>query len=122
MIEKKLIIAIHKRLIAQFGGIEGVRDDGLLDSALAHPQHKRVYDKDADVFDLTASLCYALIKNHPFVDGNKRVGAVVCEFVLIKNGYEIKATEEEKYVIFMGVAAGEITEEELSVWLSENVK
>lgn len=122
MIEKRLIFAIHKRLIVTFGGIDGIRDEGLLESALAHPKHKKAYDSGADIFDLTACLCYSLIKNHPFIDGNKRVGAVVCEFVLMKNGYEINASEEEKYVVFMGIAAGKVSEKELSAWLSENVK
>ena len=120
MIDKRLILTIHKRLIALFGGCGGVRDLGLLESALCRPQNLQAYQPGCDIFDLAACLTYGLIKNHPFVDGNKRVAAVACELVLNKANYQITATEEQKYIVYMQLAGGELTQGGLAAWLREN--
>lgn len=120
MIDKRLILTIHKRLIALFGGCDGVRDLGLLESALCRPENLQAYQPGCDIFDSAACLAYGLIKNHPFVDGNKRVAAVVCELALNKAGYQMTASEEEKYLVYMKLAAGEIAQAGFSDWLRTN--
>jgi death-on-curing protein len=122
MIRKDVVLAIHKKLIAKFGGISGLRDEGLLDSALARFSMVKHYKINANLFECVAAVTYGIIKNHPFIDGNKRVGVVVCELVLLKNNYNLEATEEEKYAVFIGVASGKVTEENLSKWLSNRCK
>ena len=120
MIDKERAIAIHNRVISEFGGSFGVRDEGLLESALARFEMTQAYNEEATIFDCDAALTYSLVKNHPFIDGNKRTGAVVCEFVLAKNGYSLKAIEAEKCVVFLRLAAGDISESEFAAWMSDN--
>ena len=111
-------LAVHDAQIARFGGSAGVRDQGLLESALARPQNLWSYGQPAPDFAALAA-CYAfgIIKNHPFLDGNKRVGYVLCRVFLLKNGWNLLASQEEKYRTFYAVASGEMAEEELAVWL-----
>lgn len=120
MIEKRLVKAIHRRLIAEFGGSSGLRDEGLLESALARPENRECYAEGCDIFDKAGSLAFGLIKNHPFIDGNKRVAAVMCELMIIKEGYEIIANELEKYRVYMLLASGDLTEKEFIDWLRDN--
>jgi death-on-curing protein len=122
MIKKDVVLAVHKRLVAEFGGISGLRDEGLLDSALARFDMLKHYKNNVSLFECAAAVVYALINNHPFIDGNKRVGAVICELILQKNGYKLKATEKEKYVVFIGVASGKVSENDLSEWLFDRCK
>ena len=122
MITKQFVLVVHTKLILQFGGLDGIRDEDLLESALARPKNLKAYGKNLTTLHLGASLAYGIIQNHPFIDGNKRVGMVLCELILAKDGYTLTATEEEKYVIFMQVASGKISEEELVKWLSKNSK
>lgn len=120
MIDKKLIIAIHARLLSEFGGTDGIRDMGLLESAIARPHHLKQYEPQSSLLDQVSILVCGLIQNHPFVDGNKRVGAVVCELCLFKAGYFLSASEEEKYRVIMRIAAGELNAVDFTVWLQEN--
>lgn len=120
MIKKQFVLAVHTKLILRFGGLDGIRDEDLLESALARPQNLKAYRKHLTPVHLSASLAYGIIRNHPFVDGNKRVGMVLCELTLVKAGYTITATEEEKYVAFIKVASGHMTEAELIDWLLAN--
>ena len=120
MINKRLIKAIHRRLIAEFGGSGGIRDEGLFESALSRPQNRQVYVADCDIFEQAGSLAFGIIKNHPFVDGNKRVAAVACELMIVKEGYEISAGELEKYKVYMLLAAGDMPEKEFIDWLRQN--
>ena len=122
MITKQFVLILHTKLILQFGGLDGIRDEDLLESALARPKNLKAYGKNLTALHLGASLAFGIIQNHPFIDGNKRVGMVLCELMLRKSGHTLTATEEEKYVIFINVAAGKITEEELVVWLSKHSK
>ncbi len=120
MIDKRLVKAIHRRLIAVFGGIDGVRDEGLLESALARPENLQCYNPQCDVFDKAGTLVFGLIKNHAFVDGNKRVAAVVCELVLAKEGFCLLPSELEKYNCYMLLASGDMSEAHFISWLRQS--
>lgn len=111
------VVAIHQRQIAEHGGGDGVRDIGLLESALARAQNILAYVPDADIARLAAAYAFGIVKNHPFVDGNKRTGYVVMETFLIKNGFELRATPADKYLTFIRLAEGSITEDEFAEWL-----
>ena len=115
------VLAMHARQIAEHGGGSGVRDIGLLESALARPQNILSYEPDADIARLAASLAIGIAKNHPFVDGNKRTALVATRTFIILNGFELKASQQEKYLTFLSLAEGSISEDELAVWLRERV-
>jgi death-on-curing protein len=120
-ISETLAMAIHRRQLAEHGGLDGVRDPGLLQSALARPRHLFAYtDPTPGLPALAASYAYGIARNHPFIDGNKRTAAVVCETFLELNGMSIEATDMELYPIFLDLAAGAISEEELAEWLVEH--
>ena len=116
-----VVLAIHKRQIAEHGGSDGVRDLGLLESALARPRNIAAYEPEADVTRLGAAYAFGIAKNHPFVDGNKRTALVACRTFLMLNGYQLNATPAEKYLTFLSLAEGSLSEEELSDWLREKV-
>jgi death on curing protein len=117
-IEKTLALAIHERQLAEHGGGTGVRDEALLDSALARPQQLFAYgDPPPDIAALAASLAYGLARNHPFVDGNKRTAHVCYRVFLALNDVRLIASDEEKYITMLKLAEGSLTEEELAAWL-----
>jgi death-on-curing protein len=116
---RETVLAMHELLLAEFGGSPGMRDEGLLDSALARPHNLSAYDKPA-VFDLAASLAFGLIKNHPFVDGNKRVGFASAVVFLELNGYRFRATEVDATVRTLALAAGAMTQAQYAAWLEDN--
>ena len=117
---KTLIVAMHRELIKQYGGFYALRDESLLESALAKPQQKFASEESATIFDLAASLGYGLAKNHPFADGNKRIAFTAMGVFLTINGFEITATEVDAVVTILGVADGSVSESELAEWLREN--
>lgn len=112
--------AMHAELIAEHGGVEGLRDPGLLSSALARPKNRRAYGKTSSIFDLAAVYGSAMVRNHPFTDGNKRVALMVMYAFLGMNGYRLVAAEAEAAGIMLGLAAGNVDEKELSAWLEQN--
>lgn len=112
--------AAHSEQIAEHGGGEGVRDPGLLESAMARPQNLSAYG-DPDAADLAAAYAYGIARNHPFVDGNKRTAAVVSETFLLLNGYRLTATDAELVVAFLALAAGELLEEETAAWFRDHL-
>ncbi len=117
-IEKPLALAIHDRQLAEHGGAGGVRDETLLDSALARPKQLHAYGQPPpDLADLAASLAYGLARNHPFVDGNKRTAAVACEVLILLNGANLEADDLELYPQYLGLAAGTLGEAEFAAWL-----
>lgn len=113
--------AAHAEQLAEHGGAEGVRDDGLLESAFARPRNLADYG-DPDAAALAAAYAYGIARNHPFVDGNKRTAAVVSETFLMLNGYVLTATDAELVVAFLELAAGQLTEEELADWFRQHVR
>jgi death on curing protein len=120
-VEPRVALALHAEQLRAWGGGQGVRNSGLLESALARPQNLAAYG-EPDAAQLAASYAYGLAKNHPFVDGNKRTALVVCETFLIDNGYELVASDAELAVLFEALAAGELSEEELADWFRERVQ
>lgn len=122
-ISEALALAIHERQLAEHGGGSGVRDIGLLQSALARPQQAWNYgDPPPDIAELAASLAHGLARNHPFVDGNKRT-AHVCYRVFLKlNGADLVATEEEKYLRMIALADGSLDEAGFAAWLRDRIK
>lgn len=121
LISMDAVLAIHRRQIAEHGGDEGIRDRGLLDSALARPKNLIAYSEDIpDVAALAAAYGYGICKNHAFVDGNKRVAYVVCMTFLKLNGSILTASPEEKYITFLKLAEGSINEKDLADWLRAN--
>jgi death-on-curing protein len=117
-VREDVVLALHLRQLAEHGGGEGVRDDGLLRSALARPQNLLVYgDPPPDLASLAAAYAYGIARNHPFVDGNKRTALVVARLFLLLNGVNLVATQEEKYLTFLKLAAGELSEGELTNWV-----
>ena len=113
-------IAAHAEQIAEHGGGEGIREAGLLDSAMARPQNLALYG-DPDVSELAASYAFGIARNHPFVDGNKRTAAVVSETFLVLNGHVLTATDAELVITFVALAAGEFSEEELTTWFRDHL-
>lgn len=117
-LHKELILIVHERQIAEHGGASGVRDHGLLESALARPQNIFGYGS-GDAIDMAAAYAFGLARNHPFVDGNKRTAFVTCELFLAANGFELAASDEECLAMMLALAASEIGEEEFAAWLRE---
>ena len=115
------IIAVHNMMIARFGGSDGIRDEGLIDSALARPANLYHYDRCSDVSKLAAAYAYGIIQNHPFVDGNKRTGFMAAFMFLDLNGATLHADEVTATVMTLSLAASEIDESEYAIWLSENI-
>src|SRR3954463_2381895 len=113
-----VVAAIHSRQLAEHGGLDGVRDSGMLSSALARPKNAFAYSQpNLDHPALAAAYAFGIVKNHPFVDGNKRTAYVLCRTFLKLNGYDIDATDVEKYQVFLGVADGTIAESQLADWI-----
>ena len=118
---KDLILAVHNRQLAEHGGGAGVRDEGLLESALARPQNLFSYG-ESDVAALAGAYALGIAKNHPFIDGNKRTAFVACELFLAANGYDLIASDEECLAMMLGLAVSEIDDAEFAAWLRENVQ
>ncbi len=120
--EPYVVLAIHRRLIAEHGGLDGVRDEGLLASALAKPKNLYHYDNPKpSMAEIAAAYAYGIARNHAFIDGNKRTALVVCRLFLALNGIELKAGSADKYQTFVKLASGELTEEELAHWIIPRV-
>ncbi len=122
-IEKMLVLAIHARQVSEHGGTAELRDERLLESALARPQQLHAYgDPMPDLADLAAALAFGLARNHPFVDGNKRTAAVSCETFLELNGATLKADDLDLYPQYLGLAEGKVTEPAFAAWLRERTR
>ena len=113
------VLLLHEQSLAQHGGSPGIRDEGLLDSALGKPQNLFSYGTPV-IFDLAASYAFGLVKNHPFLDGNKRTGFVVGVLFLELNGYRFSATEADAAVRTLALAAGDMSESAFAAWLETN--
>lgn len=120
-IEEGDALAIHARLIELHGGAAGLRGQALLASALARPRQHHAYGS-ADLIKLSALYTVAIVRNHPFADGNKRTGFVVGVLFLELNGFEFHASEEEATQAVLRLAAGNLTEEEYAIWVGKNSK
>jgi len=118
-IQKAVVLALHSEQLAEHGGSDGIRDDGLLDSALAKPLNLLAYT-EPDLFDLAASYAFGIAQNHPFVDGNKRTALAVSLTFLYLHGWDIVAPKGMLYDTFMHLAEGTLSEGELGAWLRQH--
>jgi death-on-curing protein len=121
-VEKEALLLLHAKSMARFGGAEGVRDDGLLDSALSRPRNAYQYEKLRDIAGLAASYAFGLAKNHPFADGNKRLAFMAVGLFLALNGWRLEAQPVDAIRAVMALASGEIGEREFSAWLRLHIK
>jgi death-on-curing protein len=113
------VIAIHSRQLRRFGGATGLRDDGLLRSAIERPLNKRHYEQ-AELPDLAAAYAFGLAKNHAFVDGNKRIAFMSMMIFLRKNDVRFAPDQAHATTMIMSLAAGEVSEESLARWIRDN--
>jgi len=114
---KDMVEAFHRESLARFGGADGLRDPGLLESALARPENIHAYEPDADIFRLAAAYCSGVVKNHPFIDGDKRTGTLCAVVFLGLNGVDVEFDEATIVIMIYGLAAGEVAEDRLAGWL-----
>jgi len=115
-------MAIHHRQISEHGGSEGLRDEGLLASALARPQNVLAHAQPPpDLAALAAAYAYGIARNHPFVDGNKRTALVAARTFLLLNAVNLEANQDEKYLTFLQLAQGTLTEEQLADWIRKRI-
>jgi death-on-curing protein len=122
-LDKALVLAIHDRQLAEHGGSSGLRDQGLLESALARPQQLHAYGEPTpDLADLAASLAHGLARNHPFIDGNKRTAAVCCETFIELNGASLAAEDVDMFVRFLALAEGKLGAEKFAAWLRAHLQ
>jgi len=117
-----VVLAIHETALSEHGGLPGVRDEGLLASALGRPRNKWAYEETADIHDLAAAYGFGLAKNHPFADANKRTAFQTMFVFLHLNGLRLVAEEAEAVVTMVRLAAGKLPEAKLAAWLRRNTK
>lgn len=117
---EQLVLAVHQMLLAEHGGSSGIRDNSLLNSALARPQQRLAYKPDSTLFELAAAYSYGIARNHPFIDGNKRIALAVGAVFLELNGFTLDAPEPEAVIMFEQLAAGNLTETELADWFEKS--
>jgi len=115
------ILAAHDDQLAEHGGGTGIRDQGLLESALARSRNLFAYG-EASLAKLAAAYAFGIARNHPFVDGNKRTALVAAEGFLGLNGFDLAATDVEAVSVFLSLAAGEMTEEQLAAWFEQKIQ
>jgi len=115
-----MVRAAHAESIARFGGTAELRDLGLLESALDRPRNLFAYQENPSVAELPAAYCSGIVRNHPFVDGNKRAGILAAVMFLDLNGFDFTPDEVEAYTIIVALAADEIDQDALATWIAEN--
>jgi death-on-curing protein len=114
------VVAIHRELIAEYGGLQGLRAPASVESALARPKHLATYQTKVTVPELAAAYAWGLLRNHPFVDGNKRIALAAMVTFLDLNGWDLACSEAEETAMVLHAAAGEIKEREWAAWVSRN--
>ena len=120
-IQREVIVAIHEMQLAEHGGLDGVRDAGLLDSALGRPKNLALYGTP-DVAALAAAYGWGISRNHPFLDGNKRTGFVAAELFLGLNGYALTADDAQCVITMLSLAAGDLAEDDFAAWLRQHAQ
>ena len=121
-IDKQALLLLHDESLSLFGGARGIRDEGLLDSALARPINKFLYDNVSDLADLAAAYGYGVAKNHAFIDGNKRAAFLSLGLLLAINGKHLRAKQVDAIHVILALAAGELSETELAKWIKLHMK
>lgn len=117
-LSERVVRAVHDEQIAEHGGLPGIRDDGMLSSALMRPQQQYTYGEPT-VFDLAAAYAFGIVNNHPFIDGNKRTGFLAAYVFLVLNGWELMASEAEAVTAVLNLAKGDMSERDFSQWLKD---
>lgn len=117
----EVVLAVHDEQLAIHGGLSGIRDLGALESALARPRNLVAYDDCEDVARLAAAYAFGIAKNHCFIDGNKRTALVTTDLFLMLNGYELVSSATENVLTILGLADGQLSEDELAVWIGRNI-
>ena len=120
-LQPSVILAVHEAQLAEHGGAVGIRDSGLLESALGKPRNLEAYG-DPDACALAASYGYGISRNHPFLDGTKRTGFVAVELFLSLNGFQLDADDAQCVLTMLAVAEGSITEDDFADWLRANIR
>lgn len=120
-LDRPILEALHADQVMEHGGSLGVRDHGLLESALARPQQKWHYGPHTDLATLSAAYAFGLAKNHPFIDGNKRAALVAAYTFLAINGFELEAPEAETVTMILGTADGSLSEDDLADWIRSHL-
>ena len=120
-LDERALTLLHDESLAEHGGAPGVRDEGLLKSALARPLHLLAYE-EPDLASLAAAYAVGIAKNHPFVDGNKRTGFLALGLFLALNGHKLVATQAEATLAMFSVAASEIDEQTFAAWIRDHVE
>jgi death-on-curing protein len=120
-VSRAVVLALHDEQLAEHGGAPGLRDEGLLDSALVRPQNLFAYGTPS-LAELAASYAFGLVQNHPFIDGNKRASLVATELFLVLNGYLLAATDHDMVLKWLVLAAGDIGESELAEWIEAHLQ
>lgn len=121
-LNQQALIFLHSETLVEHGGVEGIRDEGLLESALYRPLNLYNYEQETDIAKLAAAYGFGIVRNHPFVDGNKRAGFLAVGLFLTLNGYTLKVSQLEATQTMLALAAGEISEKELSQWLKIHIQ
>jgi death on curing protein len=121
-VEVRALLMLHEGTIAEHGGPSGLRDAGLLDSALARPRNLFAYNPEADSAQLAAAYGFGLVRNHPFLDGNKRIAFIATHLFLHLNGLSLEAEPIDQIHAMLRLAANEISEEEFAAWIREHMK
>ena len=116
-----VVLAMHEEHLATHGGLPGLRDQTMLDSALARPRNKAAHE-DADAATIAAAYAWGIVRNHPFHDGNKRTGLLAAELFLALNGYRLTADDAACVIMFDALAAGQVAEEELADWIRSTMR
>lgn len=116
---KELVLALHAETLHRFGGTTGLRDEGRLESALDRPRNRSAY-ANPSVFELAAAYCHGIVRNHPFVDGNKRTGLLAVRAFLFRNEGRFEPEEADMVRVVERVATGEVSEDDLARWIEEN--
>ena len=115
-----IVTAIHDEAVYEFGGLGGLRDRALLESAVDRPRNRLAYEPKSTLFELAATLCYGLVKNHAFTDGNKRTALLATRAFLLVNGFALEPAEDDEVLTMVAVAGGALDEQALARWLKGN--
>ena len=118
----EVVLAVHDEQLAEHGGLSGVRDHGAVESALARPRNLVAHEACEDLARLAAAYAYGIARNHGFADGNKRTALVIADLFLMLNDYELVSSPSDNVLTILGVADGTLSEEELTLWIRENIK
>ncbi len=119
---KKIVMALHSESVKRFGGAAGIRDEGLLESALQRPLNLRLHGDEPSLHQLAAAYGAGIIRNHPCIDGNKRAGLLAIRAFLFCNAVAFEPSESEEVAMILSLAAGELEEAELATWIAQNAK